>query len=194
MNTRFRKYNNLMNELQEEQRVGQRLQQINTFFNKFRYKREITDYWKCRPEFLDDGYGDCDDFAISKYFSLLKLNINWDKLKIAYANIIINDIKEAHMVILYQHSKKLTLILDNYDLKIHRLDNRKNLEIVFTFNNKFLYFKGVEYENHMEKWIAVEKREQENIIRINDNQQEELLPPSQGPRQNKDNTRLSPDI
>ena len=190
MNARFKKYSQLMANLRNES-VGQRLEQVNGFFNDFKYKREITDYWKCTPEFLSDGCGDCDDFAVSKYFVLLKLNIKKENLKLAYANIIINNIKEAHMVILYKHSKKLTIILDNYDKKIHRLDNRKNLEIQYTFDKKYVYFHGKKYVNKMKKWIAVQEREEQNTIQDSHNFKDEFSYDNN--RQESDNTRLSPD-
>jgi predicted transglutaminase-like cysteine proteinase len=196
MSSRYLKYNHLLTKLEDET-VGQRLQQVNMFFNNFRYQREITDYWKCTPEFLDDGCGDCDDFAISKYFLLLKLNIDKNKLRIAYANIVINGIKEAHMVILYKRSKKLTIILDNYDPKIHRLDNRKNLEIVYTFDYKYVYFQDKRYVNNLKKWAEVLNREEtlnshkylEEVINDNSN---DITPDEKG-RQQRDNSNLSPD-
>jgi predicted transglutaminase-like cysteine proteinase len=197
MDSRYLKYNHLLSKLEHET-VGQRLEQVNMFFNNFRYQREITDYWKCTPEFLNDGCGDCDDFAISKYFLLLKLNINKSKLRIAYANIVINGIKEAHMVILYKRSKKLTIILDNYDPKIHRLDNRKNLEIVYTFDSKYVYFQDKRYVNNLKKWAEVLNREEAlnshkylNEVLIDNKDIDQS--PNEDKRQQKNNNRLSPD-
>lgn len=157
MPTRNDLYKDLLNKLKEQSR-GIKLTEINKFFNLFTYKSEITDYWKCQEEFLKDGYGDCDDFAIAKYFALLDLNFEEEKLKLAYVHILIENRKEAHMVLIYEHSKRLSIILDNYNKKIHRLDNRKDLEIIYTFDDENIYFKGETIPNQHSKWLSLKNR------------------------------------
>jgi len=160
MASKYTSYKILIQEL-PFQTTGKKLEGINKFFNSFKYRNEITDYWKCLYEFLIDEFGDCDDFAISKYFSLIKLNFDKRKLKLAYAQILIKGKKEGHMVLLYKHSEKLTIILDNYDKKIHRLDNRKNLEIIFTFDDENIYFRESTYPNNLSKWSDLKRRTRE---------------------------------
>lgn len=63
---------------------------INRFFNKRRYVVDDTDpttgagYWHTLNDFLRDG-GDCEDFAIAKYFTLRRLGFAADDLRIIVA-------------------------------------------------------------------------------------------------------------
>ena len=102
------------------------------------------------------------------------------------------------MVILYKRSKKLTIILDNYDPKIHRLDNRKNLEIVYTFDYKYVYFQDKRYVNNLKKWAEVLNREE--TLNSHKYLEEESLhnktnniTPNEKNRQERNNSDLSPD-
>ena len=65
------------------------------------------------------------------------------------------------------------IILDNYDPKIHRLDNRKNLEIVYTFDHKYVYFQDKRYVKNLKKWAEVLNREDlEKIKKIGETAEE----------------------
>ena len=155
--SRFELYKDLLERL-ENQTIGTKLTEINNFFNCFHYEPEITDYWKSPREFLNEGCGDCEDFAIAKYFALLCLGFTRESLFLAYVQILKNGIKEAHMVLIYQHSEKLSIVLDNYNKMIHRLDNRKDFEIIYTFDDKYIYFKGQQIINNHNKWIGLLER------------------------------------
>jgi predicted transglutaminase-like cysteine proteinase len=54
-----------------------RLQAINQFFNRrLLFREDIEtwgqiDYWASPLEFMEKGQGDCEDYAIGKYFSLI---------------------------------------------------------------------------------------------------------------------------
>ena len=165
--TQYEEYTNLLDDLQV-QTIGCQLTEINNFFNRFHYEAEITDYWKCPNEFLNDGCGDCDDFAIAKYYALQRLGFDQESLYLAYVHILRDGIKEAHMVLIYKHTQRLSVVLDNYNKKIHRLDNRKDFEIIYTFDNKYIYFKGQQIINNHNKWLDLQKRmitdDQENWI------------------------------
>jgi len=66
-----------------------KLKQVNAFFNLnvlfiddiIHWKTE--DYWATPLEFLATGAGDCEDFAIAKYFTLLELGV--DERLLGYA-------------------------------------------------------------------------------------------------------------
>ncbi|HFU76644.1 MAG TPA: hypothetical protein ENK66_10410 [Arcobacter sp.] len=155
--TRYELYHNLLHKLRDQTK-GTKLTEINNFFNCFHYEPEITDYWKCPNEFLKDGCGDCDDFAIAKYFALLRLGFTSQSLFLAYVHLIKNHTKEAHMVLIYKHSEKLSIVLDNYNRKIHRLDNRKDFEVIYTFDDQYIYFKGQQILNNQSKWLDLKER------------------------------------
>ena len=48
---------------------------------------EKKDYWATPIEFMGTGAGDCEDYAIAKYFSLINLGIPEDKLRIPTLHI-----------------------------------------------------------------------------------------------------------
>jgi predicted transglutaminase-like cysteine proteinase len=67
-----------------------KLRGVNEFFNRrvlFRDDIDIwgqVDYWASPLEMLDKGSGDCEDYAIAKYFSLLGLGVPVAKLRMVY--------------------------------------------------------------------------------------------------------------
>jgi len=55
------------------------LTEVNRFFNQLLFIDDIKlwgmkDYWAIPQEFLGAAGGDCEDYSISKYFTLLELN------------------------------------------------------------------------------------------------------------------------
>ncbi|MDD4436452.1 MAG: transglutaminase-like cysteine peptidase [Tissierellia bacterium] len=52
---------------------------INDKWNELRYVSDyrqflVKDYWQTPEEFFINGAGDCEDFAIAKFFDLLEMN------------------------------------------------------------------------------------------------------------------------
>ncbi|HDO1079359.1 TPA: transglutaminase-like cysteine peptidase, partial [Aeromonas salmonicida] len=67
----------------------QKLEKVNQFFNRMRFLDDIKlwrkkDYWATPLEFLGAAGGDCEDFSISKYFTLLELGIPDEKMRMVY--------------------------------------------------------------------------------------------------------------
>lgn len=64
------------------------LNRVNQFFNsRMRFRDDITvwgqqDYWATPIEFLRKGAGDCEDYALAKYFPCVK----WECLPASYAS------------------------------------------------------------------------------------------------------------
>ncbi len=83
----------------------EKLKVVNLFFNKqVRYVEDIdlwgqVDYWETPIEALWKGAGDCEDYAIAKYFSLRHLGVSSDKLRITYVKALRQN--RAHMVLTY---------------------------------------------------------------------------------------------
>lgn len=69
----------------------------------------VPDYWETPAEFIARG-GDCEDFAIAKYFSLVRLGFSPDDLRI----VIVNDsnLQAFHAVLAVRQSGQ-TWLLDN---------------------------------------------------------------------------------
>ncbi len=117
-----------------------KLSHINTFFNKIlpqhdNQKYGISDYWSTRKEFLIDGRGDCEDYVIAKYFSLIESGFEKENLFLAVVKVK-GEISD-HMVLLYFKNKEsIPYVLDNLSFKVLPLNRRPKLEVKFIFNEK----------------------------------------------------------
>lgn len=126
-----------------------RLQSINELFNRrilFRDDIEVwgqADYWASPLEMLDKGEGDCEDFAIAKYFSLLVSGVTAPKLRLVYVRAQLGGREgptQAHMVLAYYAQPGAEpLILDNLITEVRPASRRPDLSPVFSFNGEGLW-------------------------------------------------------
>ena len=131
----------------------ERLTLVNTFFNKnIRFGTDLEvweqeDYWATPLETLGRGAGDCEDFVIAKYFSLLAIGIPETKLRFVYVRALLQQGQvlrvEPHMVLAYYKSPGADpLVLDNLASIIAIASQRSDLTPVYSFNKEG-YFNGV---------------------------------------------------
>ena len=137
--------------LQGETRQPEReqLTAVNRFFNQqlsFRDDTRIwrqTDYWATPIESLVKGAGDCEDYALAKYFSLRNLGVPSEKLRITSVKALTRN--QAHMVLTYYATPSADpLVLDNLISDIRPASNRKDLLPVYAFNAEGLYMPGAD--------------------------------------------------
>lgn len=121
-----------------------KLQKVNSFFNKnivFASDMNVygvEDYWATPVESLSRGAGDCEDYAIAKYFSLKMLGVAEEKLRIAYVKSL--QYNMFHMVMVYYSKPEAEpLILDNLVDSIKPASERRDLLPIFTFNGAGLW-------------------------------------------------------
>jgi predicted transglutaminase-like cysteine proteinase len=96
------------------------------------------DYWSTPKEFLITGYGDCEDYAIIKYYSLIKLGFDEKKLFITTVHEKYSG--GYHMVLSYfQNPNRSPLILDNLSFKVLDLKTRKDLQADLFINSTGVY-------------------------------------------------------
>lgn len=81
----------------------------------------VEDYWASPKEFLEKRKGDCEDFAIAKYFLLLDIGVKPELLRLVHVQIR----GEAHMVLAY--GEEDPYILDKKRKWIQRLSKRTDL-------------------------------------------------------------------
>lgn len=119
------------------------LQRVNFYLNQLSHLNDMTnnnksDYWETPKEFLTCGYGDCEDYAIIKYFTLLKLGFSKDKLFITTAYEKYSG--QYHMVLSYfEDENKPPLILDNLSYKVLDLKVREDLKADIFINETGTY-------------------------------------------------------
>ncbi|EJM36500.1 putative periplasmic protein [Pseudomonas sp. GM33] len=126
---------------------SEQLNVVNRFFNKqVRYVEDIdlwheVDYWETPIEALWKGAGDCEDYAIAKYFSLRHLGVASEKLRITYVKALTQN--RAHMVLTYYSSPEAEpLVLDSLIDAIKPASQRKDLLPVYSFNAEGLWLPG----------------------------------------------------
>ena len=89
-----------------------------------------NDYWATPEETLTLGQGDCEDFAIAKYFGLLKLGVAVERLRLTYVKALGRN--SAHMVLAYYPSPNAQpLILDNLNSQVLPAAARSDLLPVY---------------------------------------------------------------
>jgi predicted transglutaminase-like cysteine proteinase len=135
--------------LASQKQIGEseQLNVVNRFFNKqLRYVEDIdlwreVDYWETPIEALWKGAGDCEDYAIAKYFSLRHLGVASEKLRITYVKALTQN--RAHMVLTYYSSPEAEpLVLDSLIDAIKPASQRKDLLPVYSFNAEGLWLPG----------------------------------------------------
>jgi predicted transglutaminase-like cysteine proteinase len=124
-----------------------RLQAANQYFNRriqFRPDSEVwgqVDYWASPLQSLEAGAGDCEDYAIAKYFSLVAMGMPMAKLRLVYVRAQLDArTVQAHMVLAYYpRPLEEPLILDNLVGDIRSASARPDLAPVFSFNGEGLW-------------------------------------------------------
>jgi len=121
-----------------------KLERVNDFFNgNVEFIDDIilwqkTDYWAAPTEFLAKGAGDCEDYSIAKYFTLVEMGVDESKLRITYVKAL--ELNQAHMVLTYFDSPRaVPLVLDNLKPSIVPATQRSDLQPVYSFNGTGLW-------------------------------------------------------
>lgn len=137
--TRLASWLNLLdNSTGDDERA--QLERVNHFINRsvsFVSDQQAwgaDDYWATPAQTLSLGKGDCEDFAIAKYFSLVRMGVPSEKLRLTFVKALKQN--QAHMVLAYYPSaSEQPLILDNLDPRIRPASERGDLLPVYSFNN-----------------------------------------------------------
>jgi len=126
----------------------ERLIRVNNSFNQLMRFGEDTeiwgqlDYWATPMESLHRAAGDCEAFAIAKYYTLLQTGIPADKLRLTYVRAKLSAFQSPvpHMVLAYYEQPTAEpLILDNLVGDISPASKRTDLTPVFTFNSTGIF-------------------------------------------------------
>jgi predicted transglutaminase-like cysteine proteinase len=131
--------------MQQELGVSEleRLEQVNRFFNFFRFIDDkilwgVSNYWATPIEFIGVNGGDCEDYSIAKYFTLLELGIADEKMRITMVKAL--KLNQYHMVLAYYDTPNaIPLILDNIDGVIKPANQRNDLIPIYSFNASQLW-------------------------------------------------------
>jgi predicted transglutaminase-like cysteine proteinase len=127
-----------------------KLKRVNDFFNRrIAFDDDMSvwgqsDYWATPIELIGQGRGDCEDYSIAKYYSLLELGIPINKLRLVYVKAAQSSlgttIQIAHMVLAYYPTPTADpIILDNLNPNLVPASQRADLLPIFSFNGAGLW-------------------------------------------------------
>ena len=131
----------------------QKIERVNAYFNRLaRWRQDIDiwqqhDYWATPLELMARREGDCEDFSIAKYMTLLLAGVDVHKMRITYVKARLGGnygtVTQAHMVLAYYPTPNADpLILDNMISEVRPASQREDLKPVFGFNSEGLWVGG----------------------------------------------------
>ncbi len=146
------------------------LEEVNNFFNsEIPFRDDLKhwqriDYWATPYESLVTDGGDCEDYVIAKYYSLLRLGVSSSKLRITYVKAL--DYNQAHMVLTYFSAPGvIPVVLDNLTSRIRPATERKDLKPVYSFNGDGMWLAKMKGEgvrlgssNQLDLWTDLRIR------------------------------------
>jgi predicted transglutaminase-like cysteine proteinase len=170
---RVRDWQSILEE-QKDESVEDQLYEVNRFFNKIDFVDDKehwgkNDYWATPIEFLASDAGDCEDFTIAKYFSLIELGIPEEKLRLMY--VTATRPRQAHMVLAYYETpKSVPLVLDNINKRILPATQRRDLIPIYSFNGNGLWHaksqgqgRRLQSKNNNSLWIDLTERMKQGL-------------------------------
>lgn len=123
-----------------------RLAAVNNYFNRrIVFAEDLLvwaqqDHWASPLELLAQGRGDCEDYAIAKYFGLLAQGMPVSQLRLVYVRAQVGAQTQPHMVLAYYAQPGAEpLILDNLITELRPASRRPDLVPVFSFNSDGLW-------------------------------------------------------
>ena len=133
--------------------VAQQLEAVNAFWTQRILASEDlvvwneTDYWATPLESLGRGAGDCEDFVIGKFFSLVHLGVPAQQMRLMDVRARVGGMGSthsiAHMVLgFYDTPQADPLVLDNLVPGIQKASQRTDLTPVFSFDAEAVYVNG----------------------------------------------------
>ncbi|MGS2718295.1 transglutaminase-like cysteine peptidase [Eionea flava] len=148
----------------------------NDYFNQVEWKWDsdhwgVEDYWATPVETLGTYAGDCEDFSIGKYFSLISMGMDTNKLRITYVKAL--ELNLAHMVLAYYPTPQSEpLILDNINRSILPASRRTDLLPVYGFNGEGIWLakstkrmaSGNNIAKSLPSWGRLNKRMQRELL------------------------------
>ncbi len=116
------------------------LSAVNVFFNSWPYTKDqdvwdIDDHWATPAEFMQYS-GDCEDYAIAKYYALRCLGVRADLLRVAA--VWDKRRRKGHAVLLAQAGNN-TLTLDNLSDSIVNFDDIHHYIPVYYVNEQSMW-------------------------------------------------------
>ena len=120
--------------------LREKVQGVNNFFNQWPYKTDrevwgVEDYWAVPREFVEKS-GDCEDYAISKYYALRDLGVPAEMMRIAAIKDVIRNLGHAVLVVFMESD---AYVLDNLTNLVLSHKKLTHYAPQYTVNETFLW-------------------------------------------------------
>lgn len=130
------RWTKLVDDLRPQNKLRQIIT-VNRWFNRLPYKYDeyaynTLDYWADTEELLLKR-GDCEDYALSKYYTLRRLGFSPDELKVAVVYDTITYTNHAVLMV-YTNGTRYMLDINADDTTADKMDYR--YRTLYTFNEK----------------------------------------------------------
>lgn len=118
----------------------EQVKEVNKFFNVWPYKTDIEvwgveDYWATPKEFVKKS-GDCEDYAISKYYALRTLGVPAKSMRVVAVKDTIRNLGHAVLVVYAQNE---AYILDNLSNMVLSHKKLPHYSPQYSVNEEFLW-------------------------------------------------------
>lgn len=150
----------------DQQRLGLPfiVPEVNDMVNQTPYLADdenwgLEDYWTTPKEFYNKRRGDCEDYAIAKYFALKTAGFPTQHMFLA-VGYINNEPSDGHMYLLIQHHGKL-FVLDNIEQDVKPLKEAVSMEIEYLLNEHGVMLKDSDLiwpTRLIKQWTAMMSR------------------------------------
>jgi len=118
----------------------------HAILNEIKYASDIdhwnkNDYWATPTEFVGTEGGDCEDYAIAKFMTMVARGVPIDELRIMHVHSVTHNV--AHMVLLHQpRNSNTSFVYDNLVKEVLPVNQRTDLKPVFAFNPNGMWIGG----------------------------------------------------
>ena len=115
--------------------VLEKARAVSAFFNRWPYRTDqdvykVPDYWATPAEFLRKS-GDCEDFAITKFYALIKLGVPPESMRVVALKDTIRNLAHAICVV---YTNNNAYVLDNLTDMVLTHDRYKNYAPHYSVN------------------------------------------------------------
>lgn len=131
---RLKNWNGVMQNAQDKEEQI-KVRNINSYFNQYRYRKDKynwknIEYWASFGEFIGKGTGDCEDYALAKYYSLRKLGVPSYKLRLITGKYL----GGGHLLLAYYKDSDDPYVLDNNSRYLGKLSRTYRFKAETYFN------------------------------------------------------------
>jgi predicted transglutaminase-like cysteine proteinase len=141
---RINGYEKSVRDINREQHL-KLLTRVNTLVNSFRPEHDSVinkqeDYWSTPKEFLATGFGDCEEYAVLKYFTLQRLGVDERDMCL----MVVKDRYSGtyHMVLNVYFGREEPMVLDNLSFRVLPFSKRVDLAPSYCINKAGTYTLG----------------------------------------------------